>query len=217
MTWNCLPWSTWILMSSMAIQIHMAGTICTSGEAPVREEELHALEQHEEGADDQAQGGQPAAALAQLEHRLLDGVVVAAPDGVDEPGDGRPDPCARRVGCRPRRPATGGPEPSGALRSPSVHRHSVAPHSPHLGSAIVPPADGPGHARHCGLRAGPAGRARAGHAAIVPHDRWRGEDAVVVASHRNDDAATCPGRWPTMADGRGDPAGGARPNRSSRT
>ena len=30
MTWNCLPWSTWSLMSSMAIQIHMAGMICTS-------------------------------------------------------------------------------------------------------------------------------------------------------------------------------------------
>ena len=29
MTWNCLPWSTWILMSSMATQIHMAGMICT--------------------------------------------------------------------------------------------------------------------------------------------------------------------------------------------
>ena len=96
MTWNCLPWRTWSLMSSMAIQIHMAGMIWTSGETPVGVEELHALEQHEEGAHDQGQRGEPAAALAELEHRLLHGLVVAAPDGVDEPPDGGAD--ARRAG-----------------------------------------------------------------------------------------------------------------------
>jgi hypothetical protein len=46
-------------------------------EAPVGVQELHALEQHEEGTHDEGQRRQPAPALAELDHRLFHGLVVA--------------------------------------------------------------------------------------------------------------------------------------------
>ncbi len=75
------------------------------GEAPVGDEQLQALEQHEEGAHDQRQRGQPAAAVAELEHGLLDGAVVAAVDGVDQARDARADalPPGGRSRARSRR------------------------------------------------------------------------------------------------------------------
>ncbi len=64
------------------------------GEPPIRVEQLDALEQHEKGTDDQAQRGEPTPARAQLEHRILHGGVVTAPDGVDQPADGGRDAVA---------------------------------------------------------------------------------------------------------------------------
>ena len=147
MTWNCLPCSTWSLMSSMAIQIHMAGTICTSGQPPVGEEELHALEEHEEGADDQGQRGEPAPALAQLEHRLLHGLVVAAPDGVDRAGRSGAPTRARRVG-EPAADGTGGYR---AARSRPVRSDPRGPPSlvaPHRRPATPPLSRGHGRRAH---------------------------------------------------------------------
>ena len=113
-------------MSSMATQIHMAGMICTSVRRQLVTSSLSALEEHQEGADDQRQWREPAAAPAQLEDGPLDGLVVAAPDGVDEAADA-PAATARRVagsgpsGVAPeswRRAATGAaPGAVRALRS----------------------------------------------------------------------------------------------------
>ena len=63
-------------------------------QAPIRDQELEALEEHEEGADDQSEGGEPAAAPAQIEHGPLHRGVVATPDGIDQAEDGGADPFA---------------------------------------------------------------------------------------------------------------------------
>ena len=60
------------------------------GEAPVCVQELHPLEQHEEGTHNEGQRRQPASALAELHHRLFYGLVVAPAYGVDELPDERP-------------------------------------------------------------------------------------------------------------------------------
>ena len=107
------------------------------GQTPVRVEELHALEQHEEGAHDQGQWGEPTLALAELEHGLLHRLVVAAADGVDEPLHERPD-------ARP--PAEGGAGVGrsgrpGALRCAPivvVHRHWPPLIPVHRAVVVVP-------------------------------------------------------------------------------
>ena len=102
------------------------------GEAPVRHEELQALEQHQEGAHDQGQGGEPPAALAELEHGLLDGVVVAAVDGLDQAADARPHALRRFARERERRSGPDGaaslpPMALGALSSSVTGRSSPSP------------------------------------------------------------------------------------------
>ncbi len=97
------------------------------GQAPVGVEELHALEQHEEGTDDQGERREPALALAELDHRLLHRLVVAPPDGVDEPPDERARRAARRRAARGSAASgSGGRGGPGAVRCAPVvvvHRH----------------------------------------------------------------------------------------------
>jgi hypothetical protein len=58
------------------------------GQAPVGDEELEALQQHDERADDEGQGCQPAPGAAQGQDGLLHFGVVAAADDVGEAEDG---------------------------------------------------------------------------------------------------------------------------------
>ena len=103
-------------------------------EAPVRDEQLQALEEHQESADDECQGGEPAPALAELEHRLLDGGVVAGADGIDEADDRGPD--AARGGC----------VDAGCAPPVLVHRHlrpltlDPSPSNPHRRTLTVEPS-----------------------------------------------------------------------------
>ena len=56
-------------------------------EPPVREEELHSLEEHGEGADQHRQGCQPTAALAECQDGSLDHRFVPCANGRDQTPD----------------------------------------------------------------------------------------------------------------------------------
>ena len=54
------------------------------GQPPVGEHELHALEQHHEGAHRECEGCQPATRAAHAQDRCLDHRLVAVADGLDQ-------------------------------------------------------------------------------------------------------------------------------------
>ena len=185
------------------------------GQPPVGVEELHALEQHEEGTHDQGQRGEPAPALAELEDRLLHRLVVAAPDGVGQPAD---------QGTRP------GPGASGRVQAtdrqiPEARSRPVrsdlpwstvtgCPSSPHLDSAIVARRNGRERPeRVCGPG---RGTGCAPVHVLSCTAAGAGRTPVVVASGPDDDAATCRGGgrgWPRTTGS----CWRSAPNRSSRT
>ena len=86
------PCSTWTFRSSMAAQIHMAGSTWIRVSRQLENSSFSPVEEHQEGADGKSEWGEQPPRAAQPQQLLLHGRVITFQDRADEP---------LRPGCRP--------------------------------------------------------------------------------------------------------------------